>query len=96
MQQKRQQVLLAVLGVLVVVFLVWTFVFKSGDSGGSGAVEEPTVTTVVTAEVPAEDATPAVPGDTTTADTPAAEAPVPVPVDEPFVVNAYRNPFERQ
>ena len=71
--QKRQQILIGVLGVLLVAFLLWTFVLKS--DGGSNAVEAPTVTTVATGEVqtdPLNPAAPAVPGETGTEATPAA------------------------
>ena len=89
--QKRQQILIGVLGVLLVAFLLWTFVLKS--DGGSNAVEAPTVTTVATGEVqtdPLNPAAPAVPGETGTEATPAAPV---APVNPPFNVNAYRNPF---
>jgi hypothetical protein len=93
MQQKRQQVLLAILGVLVVVFLLWTFVFKSGDSGG-GAIEEPTVTTVATAQTPGDVVNPSSPADPAApAESPLAETPV--EPDLPFNPTAYRDPFAR-
>jgi hypothetical protein len=94
MQQKRQQILLGILGVLVVVFLVWTFVLKSGDTGG-GSSEEPTVTTVATAEVPIDGVTPAAPADPSVTEDPAAVAPQAPVSDAPFNPMAYRNPFER-
>jgi hypothetical protein len=93
MQTKRQNILLGVLGVLIVVFLVWTFVLKGGDSGGGSSEEQVTATTVATAQVPGDTGV-VTPGDVT-ADPSAPAADVPL-VDEPFDPMAYRNPFERQ
>jgi hypothetical protein len=89
--QKRQTILLGILGVLVVVFLLWTFVFKSGDTG-SGTTEQPTVTSVVTETGVVDPAAPAVPSEPGVTDPAAPAAPV---AEVPFNPNAYRNPFER-
>jgi hypothetical protein len=87
--ERRQVVLLAILGVLVVFFVLWKFVLSSGDDNST--VEQPvTVTSVATATE--DPATAGVPTDPQATD-PQATTDEPVTVDEPFDPRAYRDPF---
>jgi hypothetical protein len=89
--ERRQIVLLAILGVLIVAFLMWKVVL-SGGGDSSPTVEPATVTTVANGQAQTN------PGDTTASGqsatgtqsgTPVTQA----PVDDPVVVGAYRDPF---
>jgi len=92
--EKRQIILLAVLGVLIVVFVAWKFVLNT-DGGNEKSVEPVTTqTTVAAGQVTEDPANPATVTDPTVTD-PAAPAPAPVAPEVPFNPGAYRNPFER-
>jgi hypothetical protein len=89
--ERRQIVLLAILGVLIVAFLMWKVVL-SGGGDSSTTVEPATVTTVANGQAQTN------PGDTTAggqsatgtqSSTPVTQA----PADDPVVVGAYRDPF---
>ena len=89
--ERRQIVLLAVLGVLVVAFLMWKVVL-SGGGDSSPTVEPATVTTVANGQAQTN------PGDTTAGGQSATGSQsgttvTETPAEEPVVVGAYRDPF---
>jgi hypothetical protein len=89
--ERRQIVLLAILGVLIVAFLLWKVVL-SGGGDSSTTVEPATVTTVANGQVQSSTDPNATAGSSATGSqsgTPVTQA----PVDDPVVVGAYRDPF---
>ncbi len=90
--ERRQIVLFAILGIVLVALLMWKFVL-SGGGDSSTAVQPTTVTSVVNGQAQSD---PADPNATTGTGTTGTDATTPTTtafVDEPFVVGAYRDPF---
>jgi hypothetical protein len=89
--ERRQIALLAILGVLIVAFLLWKVVL-SGGGDSSTTVEPATVTTVADGQAQTN------PGDSTsggqsTTGSQSGTAITQTPAEEPVVVGAYRDPF---
>jgi hypothetical protein len=89
--ERRQIVLLAVLGVLVVAFLMWKVVL-SGGGDSTNAVEPTTVTTVATGQAHSNPGEATADGQSATGSSSGTSV-TPAPADEPVVVGAYRDPF---